>query len=89
MKASDDEDLMEIVLPRLVGTLTLWEFLLMKVETGSPSRPHVDVIHQEFEKLYKTVHEVCKKYLQPCKNSTMESGNKKSLLKVFGFLLYL
>ncbi|XP_041352392.1 uncharacterized protein LOC121370922 [Gigantopelta aegis] len=82
VKASEDEDLMEIVLPRLVGALTLWEFLLMKVEKGSPSRPHADIIHQEFENLYKTVHKVCKKYLQPCKNSSLESGNQKSVLKI-------
>lgn len=27
----DDEDLMEIVLPRLAKVMTLWEFVLMKV----------------------------------------------------------
>jgi len=31
IKQYDDEDLMEIVLPRLARVMTVWEFVLMKV----------------------------------------------------------
>lgn len=34
IKQYDDEDLMEIVLPRLARVMTVWEFVLMKVCCG-------------------------------------------------------
>ncbi|KAL5008071.1 hypothetical protein ScPMuIL_013652 [Solemya velum] len=63
IKQCGDEELMEIVLPRLAKVITLWEFLLMKVERGQPLKPHVDDVYREFETLHKQVQKMCKEYL--------------------------
>lgn len=70
---------MEIVLPRLAKVITLWEFLLMKVEKGYPSRPHVDDIYREFEALHKQVQKVCQLYLSPRNKDKSESNSTQSL----------
>ena len=42
VRECSDEELMEIVLPRLAKVITLWEFLLMKAEEGNPSTVQVN-----------------------------------------------
>ncbi|XP_067680359.1 uncharacterized protein [Haliotis asinina] len=79
VRQCEDEDLMEIVLPRLAKVITLWEFLLMKVEKGYPSRPHVDDIYREFEALHKQVQKVCQLYLSPRNKDKSESNSTQSL----------
>ncbi|XP_052769541.1 uncharacterized protein LOC128209528 [Mya arenaria] len=60
-----DEELMEIVLPHLAKVITLWEFLLMKVEQGSPPGDvHVDSVYREYENLHSHVRNLCQKYLE-------------------------
>lgn len=59
-----DEELMEIVLPRLAKVITLWEFLVMKVEKGNPAWPHADDIYREYERLHEHVKKLCQEYLQ-------------------------
>ncbi|KAK6478807.1 zinc finger protein 839-like isoform X1 [Huso huso] len=51
----DNEELMELALPRLARVMTVWEFLLMKVEKGRPSRPHFADVYREFEQLHSQV----------------------------------
>ncbi|XP_078090210.1 zinc finger protein 839 [Mustelus asterias] len=55
LKQCDDEELMELALPRLTKVITLWEFLLMKVEKGRPARPQFPDVYKEFEMLHKHV----------------------------------
>ncbi|KAJ8377537.1 hypothetical protein AAFF_G00256330 [Aldrovandia affinis] len=55
LQVCDDEDLMEVVLPRLARVMTLWEFLLMKVDKGRPSRPQFSDVYREFEQLHTQV----------------------------------
>ncbi len=55
MRQCDDEELMEVVLPRLSKVITTYEFLLMRVERGKPLVPHVQDVLVEFEKLHKQV----------------------------------
>ena len=55
MRQCEDEELMEVVLPRLAKVITLWEFLLCKVERGQPSRPNVGEVYKEFTQLHKKV----------------------------------
>ncbi|XP_036398265.1 uncharacterized protein znf839 isoform X1 [Megalops cyprinoides] len=55
LQQCDDEELMEMVLPRLARVVTLWEFLLMKVEKGRPSRPQFSDVYREFEQLHTQV----------------------------------
>ncbi|KAK6304626.1 hypothetical protein J4Q44_G00252120 [Coregonus suidteri] len=59
----DNEELMEIVLPRLAKVMTVWEFLLMKVEKGrQPKTPFSDV-YQEFEQLHSQVKKMAQDYI--------------------------
>ncbi|KAI1895014.1 hypothetical protein AGOR_G00101910 [Albula goreensis] len=55
LQVCDDEDLMEMVLPRLAKVMTLWEFLLMKVDKGQLSRPQFADVYREFEQLHAQV----------------------------------
>ncbi|XP_060066043.1 uncharacterized protein LOC132546347 [Ylistrum balloti] len=79
IRQCEDEELMEVVLPRLAQVITLWEFLLMKVEKGKPSLPHVDDIYHEFEALSKQVQKFCKTYLKPLANPENNVSNVKKL----------
>lgn len=58
-----------MVLPRLARVITLWEFLLMKVEKGRPSRPHIADVLNEYEVLNKQVGKMCGDYLVPMDES--------------------
>ncbi|KAL4238926.1 hypothetical protein ACF0H5_003633 [Mactra antiquata] len=64
MRECTDEELMEIVLPRLAKVITLWEFLLMKVEKGDPAWPHADDIYREYIELHQHVKKLCQEYLE-------------------------
>ena len=46
---------MEVVLPRLARVITLWEFLLMKVEKEDQPQPPVDDMLKEYATLHKKV----------------------------------
>ena len=65
VKQCDDEELMEIVLPRLAKVITLWEFLMMKVEKGRPPKLHLADMYHEFEALHKQVKKMCDVQLKP------------------------
>ncbi|XP_054256484.1 zinc finger protein 839 [Indicator indicator] len=51
----DNEDLMELALPRLTKLVTVYEFLLMKVEKGYPSKAYFPDVYREFEDLHNMV----------------------------------
>lgn len=70
---------MEQVLPRLSKVITLWEFLLMRVEKGSPARPQVADAYREFEGLHKKVQSMCQKYLRPVSSSPQEIDSATQL----------
>ncbi|KAK7488624.1 hypothetical protein BaRGS_00020077 [Batillaria attramentaria] len=53
IKTCEDEDLMEVVLPRLAKVINLWEFMLMKIEAEGDAHPRVDQIYQQFATLHK------------------------------------
>ena len=61
---------MEVVLPQLARVITVWEFLLMKVERGRPLRPHVADVLNEYESLHKKVQNMCQQYLKPVRTGT-------------------
>ncbi|ESO83522.1 hypothetical protein LOTGIDRAFT_169216 [Lottia gigantea] len=60
-----DDELMEIVLPRLAKVVTLWEFLMMKLEKGGKATPKVEDIFHEFESIQKQVAKTCQDCLIP------------------------
>lgn len=55
VRQCDDEELMEVVLPRLSSVITLWEFLMMKVESPDNPQLPVDQVLQEYLALHKKV----------------------------------
>ncbi|ROL44975.1 Zinc finger protein 839 [Anabarilius grahami] len=77
IKQYDDEDLMEIVLPRLARVMTLWEFVLMKVEKGYPSKQQFPSVYHEFEQLHSQVKKMALEYLHtsPASRPAIEVNN--------------
>ncbi|KAI8787743.1 cell wall protein RBR3, partial [Biomphalaria glabrata] len=74
IKQCKDEELMEVVLPRLVNSVSVWEFLMMKSEKGG-SRPQVDVIYREFESLRQHVQKACADYMKPLSPEELVDDN--------------
>ncbi|XP_052386300.1 uncharacterized protein LOC127933372 [Carassius gibelio] len=77
IKQYDDEDLMEIVLPRLARVMTVWEFVLMKVEKGYPSKQQFPSVYHEFEQLHSEVKKMALEYLHtsPASRPAIEVNN--------------
>ncbi|XP_014674055.1 PREDICTED: uncharacterized protein LOC106814269 [Priapulus caudatus] len=65
-----DEEVMEVVLPRLTKAVTLYEFLLMKAESGDVEQPSVAVIFREFETLQKQLKKLAEKSLEEASPGT-------------------
>lgn len=59
----DNEDLMELALPRLTELVTVYEFLLMKVEKGCPAKAYFPDVYREFEELHNMVKKMAYDYL--------------------------
>lgn len=59
----EDEELMDIVLPRLTKVLSLWEVLLAKVEGSGPARTRFPDIYREFESLQAQVRQAAQDYI--------------------------
>uniref|UniRef100_A0A8C3B9W1 Zinc finger protein 839 n=1 Tax=Cairina moschata TaxID=8855 RepID=A0A8C3B9W1_CAIMO len=59
----DNEDLMELALPRLTKLVTVYEFLLMKVEKGYPARAYFPDVYREFEELHNMVKKMAYDHL--------------------------
>ncbi|KGL77646.1 Zinc finger protein 839, partial [Tinamus guttatus] len=59
----DNEDLMELALPRLTKLVTVYEFLLMKVEKGHSARAYFPDVYREFEELHNMVKKMAYDYL--------------------------
>ncbi|XP_047651583.1 zinc finger protein 839 isoform X2 [Phacochoerus africanus] len=76
----DRADLVELALPQLAQVVTVYEFLLMKVEKGHLAKPFFPAVYKEFEELHKMVKKMCLDYLQssgPCSQETLEINNNK------------
>ncbi|XP_076833628.1 zinc finger protein 839 [Brachyhypopomus gauderio] len=73
----DDEDLIEIVLPRLAKVMTVWEFVLMKVEKGHPSKQQFPSVYREFEQLYSQVKKMAQEHfsIAPASRTAIEVNN--------------
>lgn len=73
---------MDIVLPRLAKVATLWEFLMMKVESSDTNKPNIQSVYQEFESLTEKVKELFKTCLKFTDNKSEDIGNCELKLKV-------
>uniref|UniRef100_A0A250Y678 Zinc finger protein 839 n=1 Tax=Castor canadensis TaxID=51338 RepID=A0A250Y678_CASCN len=74
------EDLVELVLPQLAQVVTVYEFLLMKVEKGHLAKPFFPAVYKEFEELHNMVKKMCQDYLSssgPCSQEPLEINNNK------------
>ncbi|XP_026864656.2 uncharacterized protein znf839 [Electrophorus electricus] len=76
----DDEDLIEIVLPRLAKVMTVWEFVLMKVEKGHPSKQQFPSVYREFEQLYSQVKKMAQEHfsIAPASRTAIEVNNMEA-----------
>ncbi|XP_068959841.1 zinc finger protein 839 [Petaurus breviceps papuanus] len=70
LQQCDHEDLMELALPRLSKLVTVYEFLLMKVEKSHPTKPFFPDVYKEFEELHKMIKKMCQDYFS---NSVLSS----------------
>lgn len=59
----EDEELMDVVLPRLTKVLSVWELLLAKVERGGAARSQFPDIYREFESLQAQVRQAAQDYI--------------------------
>ncbi|XP_010179407.1 PREDICTED: zinc finger protein 839, partial [Mesitornis unicolor] len=59
----NNEDLMELALPRLTKLVTVYEFLLMKVEKGYPAKAYFPDVYREFEGLHSMVKKMAYDHL--------------------------
>ncbi|KAK2892339.1 zinc finger protein 839 isoform X1 [Channa argus] len=59
----EDEELMDIVLPRLTKVLSLWDLLLAKVERRAPAQTRFPDIYREFESLQAQVRQAAQDYI--------------------------
>ncbi|XP_043290212.1 zinc finger protein 839 [Cervus canadensis] len=76
----DRADLVELALPQLAQVVTVYEFLLMKVEKGHLAKPLFPAVYKEFEELHKMVKKMCQDYLHssgPCSEEPLEVNNSK------------
>ncbi|KFO74860.1 Zinc finger protein 839, partial [Cuculus canorus] len=63
LQQCDNEDLMELALPRLTKLVTVYEFLLMKVEKGDPAKAYFPDVYREFEVLHNMVKKMAYDHL--------------------------
>uniref|UniRef100_A0A673U198 C2H2-type domain-containing protein n=1 Tax=Suricata suricatta TaxID=37032 RepID=A0A673U198_SURSU len=76
----DREALVDLVLPQLAQVVTVYEFLLMKVQTGHLAKPLFPAVYKEFEELHKRVKKMCQDYLSGsglCSQEPLEISNNK------------
>ncbi|KAG2457629.1 ZN839 protein, partial [Polypterus senegalus] len=66
-----DEELMELVLPRLARVMTVWEFLIMKVEKGCPSQAHFADVYRELEQLHTQVKKMAEEHFGSASSSSV------------------
>ncbi|KAM4690535.1 zinc finger protein 839 [Rhinophrynus dorsalis] len=64
LEQCESDDLKELVLPCLTKLVTVYEFLLLKVEQDHPGEPSFPCVYKEFEQLHSMVKLLAQDYLQ-------------------------
>uniref|UniRef100_A0A2K6S4A7 Zinc finger protein 839 n=1 Tax=Saimiri boliviensis boliviensis TaxID=39432 RepID=A0A2K6S4A7_SAIBB len=80
LQQCDREDLVELALPRMAQVVTVYEFLLMKVEKNHLAKPFFPAVYKEFEELHQMVKQMCGDYLSSsglCSQETLEINDNK------------
>ncbi|XP_036887302.1 zinc finger protein 839 [Sturnira hondurensis] len=76
----DRQHLVELALPQLAQVVTVYEFLLMKVEKDHLAKPFFPAVYKEFEELHKMVKKMYQDYLHssgPCSPEPLEINNNE------------
>ncbi|XP_053331379.1 zinc finger protein 839 [Spea bombifrons] len=76
LQLCDKEDLKELVLPCLTKLITVYEFLLLKVEQDYPQKPRFPSVYKEFERLHSSVKILAQDYFR------IQSVNAEKILAV-------
>ncbi|KAJ1108033.1 hypothetical protein NDU88_005417 [Pleurodeles waltl] len=75
------EDLIELALPLLAKLVTVYQFLIMKVEKGHPAKPFFPDVYREFEKLHEAVQNMAQDHFNNFSylniQQTLEITNQK------------
>ncbi|XP_029114053.1 zinc finger protein 839 isoform X2 [Scleropages formosus] len=83
MEKCSNEELIEMVLPRLAKVMTVWEFLLMKVDKGCSSTPQFSDVYQEFEQLHSQVKKMAQShYSMPGPHTPLEVNDPQVSLSL-------
>nr|XP_020649272.1 zinc finger protein 839 isoform X4 [Pogona vitticeps] len=78
IEQSSIEDFIELVVPRLTTLITVFEFLLKKVEKKCSAKAPFPDVYREFEELHGMVKRMCQDYFSnPELNEPMEIKNPK------------
>ncbi|KAG9268126.1 zinc finger protein 839 [Astyanax mexicanus] len=77
----DDEDLIEIVLPRLAKVMTVWEFVVMKAKKGQQSKQQFPSVYHEFELLHNEVKRMAEEHfsIAPASRPALDVTNMEVL----------
>nr|XP_033808582.1 zinc finger protein 839 isoform X2 [Geotrypetes seraphini] len=74
------EDVMEVAVPYLTKIVTVYEFLLMKVEKGHPAKAFFPDVYKEFEELHSLVKSMAQEYFNsPALLSSQQALEIKNL----------
>ncbi|XP_013404601.1 zinc finger protein 839 [Lingula anatina] len=79
VRQCENEELMEVVLPKLAKVITTWEFLFMKAESSKSGKPVFQEMFKEFESLFKQMQKSCEEYLRPLPDGETITAASKQL----------
>uniref|UniRef100_UPI00358F00A8 uncharacterized protein isoform X2 n=1 Tax=Myxine glutinosa TaxID=7769 RepID=UPI00358F00A8 len=87
LKQCDDDDLVELVFPRLIQVFSLWEILLMKVEYAGGSGLQFPAVYREFESLHGHVRTLAAEHLRsPAATQEPLQVNNPQVAETLGML---
>lgn len=81
-KACREEELMEVVLPRLADSVTLWEFLLTKCEKGDPPQLQIPEMLIQLEEVLREMRALSQESLVPVEPGEEAAHAGSQLMKI-------
>ncbi|XP_037272129.2 uncharacterized protein LOC119164125 isoform X1 [Rhipicephalus microplus] len=81
-KACREEELMEVVLPRLAESVSLWEFLLTKCEKGDPPQLQIPEMLIQLEEVLREMRALSQESLVPVEPGDEAAHMGSQLMKI-------
>ncbi|XP_070383811.1 uncharacterized protein [Dermacentor albipictus] len=81
-KACREEELMEVVLPRLADSVSLWEFLLTKCEKGDPPQLQIPEMLIQLEEVLREMRALSQESLVPVEPGEEAAHAGNQLMKI-------